>query len=87
MGVKFSNIESCDKVKNSNYNIGVVTIIEQQLNEWKQYFDSVDLKYEELFSCPFFITVNKKSPLAKKKIIGTKMLKDYIYVTEKCSFR
>ena len=77
--------ESCDKVKNSNYNIGVVTIIEQHLNEWKQYFDSVDLEYEELFSCPFFITVNKKSPLAKKKIIVTEMLTDYIYVTEKCS--
>lgn len=77
--------ESCDKIKNSNYNIGVVTIIEQQLKEWKQYFDSVDLEYKELFNCPFFITVNNTSPLAKEKIISSDMLIDHIYVTEKCS--
>lgn len=77
--------ESCDKIKNSNYNLGIVTIIEPQLNEWKQYFDSIDLIYEELFTCPFYISVNNSSPLSKQQSIKVDQLKDYMYITEKCS--
>lgn len=77
--------ESCDKVKNSNYNLGVVTIIEQQMHEWKQYFESNNLEYEELYHCPFYITVHKNSPLAKFDSIRKEQLNEYVYVTEKCT--
>lgn len=77
--------ESCDKVKNSNYNLGVVTIIKQQLHDWLQYFDSIELTYEELCSCPFYITVSENSPLAKLPGIKAEQLSSYMYVTEKCS--
>lgn len=77
--------ESCDKVKSSNYNLGIITVIDQQFSEWKQYFDSVELTYQELFTCPFYISVHKDSPLAKLKSIKSTQLNDYLYVTEKCS--
>lgn len=77
--------ESCDKIKNSNYNLGIVTVINQQLSEWKQYFASVDLVYEELFNCSFYITVHNDSPLAKLRRIRAEQLKNHMYITEKCS--
>lgn len=77
--------ESCDKVQNSNYNLGIVTVIGQQLPEWLQYFENNNLIYEELFDCPFYINVNKDSPLAKLKSIRPEQLTDLMYITEKCS--
>ena len=77
--------ESSDKVKNSNYNLGIVTIIKQQLHDWLHYFDSIDLAYEELFNCPFYITIQENSPLANLPSIKAEQLSQYMYVTEKCS--
>ena len=77
--------ESADKVKNSNYSLGVITIIDDQLDEWQSYFSVNNLEYIELTCSSFYITVHKDSPLAKKEFISSEDVKDYLYVTEKCS--
>ena len=77
--------ESADKVKNSNYNLGVITIIDEQLEEWMSYFKNQELEYTDIINSSFYITIHKDSPLASYECIKREDLVDYLYVTEKCS--
>ena len=77
--------ESADKVMNNDYNLGVVTIIDEQLEEWMSYFKSKELEYIDIINSSFYITIHKDSPLARQEYIKREDLTEYLYVTEKCS--
>lgn len=77
--------ESADKVANTDYDLGIVTILDNQFDDWMHYFESIGLEYHELVHAPVTISVSRNSPLSEYPILKPADLKEYLYVTEKCS--
>lgn len=77
--------ETAERIKSTASDIGVVTIIDDQFDEWMYYFKSNKIDYHELAFTNAFVTTSKDSPLAALDTIHTDDLKDYTYIAEKCS--
>src|SRR5699024_7270008 len=77
--------ETADRIKNMSADLGIVTIINTQINDWISYFNFSKISYHELLYSKCHITLHKNSELAKKELLTPKDLEGYTYVTEKCS--
>ena len=77
--------ETTDRVRNLVSDLGIVTIINTQLDDWLSYFNTSKLEYTELICTECQISVSIASPLAKKEKIAPDDLQGYTYISEKCS--
>ena len=77
--------DAATRIKSMASDLGVVAILDDQMEEWLYYFKSNNIDYHELTSRDVTVTISKSSPLASKDVIMPEDLRHYTYIAEKCS--
>ena len=77
--------EAVDRIKSAASDLGVVTMIDDQFDEWMYYFRSNNIDYHELSNQCAYISTSKDGPLAELKEVTPDDLMEYTYIAEKCS--
>lgn len=77
--------EAASRIKSMDSDLGVVAILDDQIEDWKYYYKTNNIEYHELTHAAVHVTISKDSPLADKEVIVPEDLKDYTYIAEKCS--
>lgn len=77
--------ETADRVRSLASDIGVITIIDSQFEDWMYYFKKNNIEYHELSYNTAYVTISKDSPLASQSVVYTDDLTEYTYIAERCS--
>ena len=77
--------EATDRIRSMASDVGVVTIIDSQMDDWNYYFKNNNIEFHELKFGTAYVTVSKDSPIAGRSEVTADDLTEFTYIAEKCS--
>lgn len=77
--------ESADRVRTGMSDIGIVTVLDSQYEEWMSTFRTMHLEYRDLCESRFYITMNRDLLPDPPEELYLRDLSRFTYITEKCS--